>query len=399
MALLALVVKSAGKGGTNNEPPPVSIPVPRGARPRAELTRALRQRVARVRGTYVLLGANVAMFAAVAISTGSTRGGSLRDLIWWGANFGPRTTNGEWWRLLSATALHAHLPHLVFNMIALLMVGPIVERLVGGRAFVAFYVACGLAGSAASLWVHPMLVAVGASGAILGIYGVLVGFMFGHRPSARPDGFVEGPAPQIHRAQLQIFLHDTIGVIVSTVVLSWWIPNIDNAAHLGGLAAGCAIGWMAGKDIERATPRPHQIAASLVLATICCGAALGASGRLGDLQPAMIGVFEIDSRTLVTYSRAVASKADDASLSILIESDILPALAAEGKALAAFGRVATSQQPILDDLRQYVALQEEAWRYRARGHRERQADLLRRSTEIEETAALVMRRLLRARVH
>ena len=72
--------------------------------------------------------------------------------------------------------LHAHLPHLIFNMIALLMVGPIVERVVGCRAFVAFYVACGLAGSAASLWANPLSVAVGASGAILGIYGMLVGF-------------------------------------------------------------------------------------------------------------------------------------------------------------------------------------------------------------------------------
>jgi membrane associated rhomboid family serine protease len=382
-----------------NEPPAVSMPVPRRARPRAELKRVLRQRTASVPGTYVLLAANVAMFAAVAIAAESIRSFSPRDLIWWGANFGPRTTNGEWWRLLTATVLHAHLPHLIFNMIALLMVGPIVERLVGCRAFVAFYVACGLTGSAASLWAHPLLVGVGASGAILGLYGMLVGFMFEHRPSASRNGFVVGAAPQIHRAQLQIFLHDTMGVIVSTVVLSWWVPNVDNAAHLGGLAAGCAIGWIAGKDIEWTTPRPRQIATAMVLGAICCGAALGASGRLPDLRPAMISVFEIDSRTRVTYSRAIASKGDDASLSILIESDILSALAAERKALAAYSRVAALQQPILDDLRQYVALHEEAWRHRARGHRERRADLLRRSTEIEEAADLVMRRLLRARVH
>ena len=178
-----------------NEPPAVSMPVPRRARPRAELQRVLRQRTAGVPGTYVLLAANVAMFAAVAIAAGSIRSFSPRDLIWWGAGFGPRTTDGEWWRLLTATVLHAHLPHLIFNMIALLMVGPIVERVVGCRAFVAFYVACGLAGSAASLWANPLSVAVGASGAILGIYGMLVGFMFEHRRSARRNGFVDGRAP------------------------------------------------------------------------------------------------------------------------------------------------------------------------------------------------------------
>jgi membrane associated rhomboid family serine protease len=381
-----------------NEPPAVSMPVPRRARPRAELKRVLRQRTASVPATYALLTANVAMFAAVALVAESTRSFSPRDLIWWGANFGPRTTNGEWWRLLTATFLHAHLAHLIFNMIALLMVGPVVERLVGCRAFVVFYVACGLTGSAASLWAHPLLVGVGASGAILGLYGMLVGFMFDHRPSASRNGLVDA-APQIHRAQLQILLHDTMGVIVSTVVLSWWLPNVDNAAHLGGLVAGCAIGWIAGKDIEWTTPRPRRVATAMVLAAICCGAALGASGRLPDLRPVMIGVFEIDSRTRVTYSRAIASKADDASLSTLIESDILPSLAAERKVLAAYSRVAALQQPILDDLRQYVALQEEAWRHRARGHRERRPDLLRRSTEIEDAADLVMRRLLRARVH
>ena len=115
--------------------------------------------------------------------------------------------------------------------------------------------------------------------------------------------------PQIHRAQLQVFLHETIGVIVSTVVLSWWVPNVDNAAHFGGLAAGCAIGWMAGKDIEWTTPRPRQIAAGLILGAICCGAALGASGRLPDLRPAMISVFEIDSRARVDVLRQSPRKA------------------------------------------------------------------------------------------
>ena len=384
-----------------NQPPAVVVPVPPRANPRAELKRVLRQRTARVPATYGLLAANVAMFAAVAIAAESSRAFSPRDLIWWGANFGPRTTNGEWWRLLTATVLHIHVPHLVFNMLALLIVGPFVERLVGWRAFVAFYVACGLAGSAAGLWVHPHVVGVGASAGIWGLYGVLVGFMFEHRRSASRSGSGRGAAPHVPRAQLQVIRQEMIAVVVCGLVFSWWIPNIDHAAHLAGLAAGCAIGWMAGKDIEWTTPRPRQIAAAMVLGAICCGAALGATGRVQpapDLRAAMISVFETDSRTRVTYSRGVAAKADDAALSNLIESDILPALATDRKVLAAYSTVAASQQPILDDLRQYVALQEEAWRHRAQGHRERRADLLRRSTEIEEAADLLMRRLLRARV-
>jgi rhomboid protease GluP len=121
-----------------NGPPAISMPVPRTPSPRAELKRVLRQRTASVPGTCVLLAVNLTMFAAVAIAAGSVTSFSPRDLIWWGAGFGPRTTNGESWRLLTATVIHAHLPHLIFNMIALLMIGPIVERLVGWRAFTAF---------------------------------------------------------------------------------------------------------------------------------------------------------------------------------------------------------------------------------------------------------------------
>jgi rhomboid protease GluP len=383
-----------------NDRPAVSIPSPpRPPTPRAELMRALRRRTASVPATYVLLAVNVATFAAVAVAAGSLGSFSARDLIGWGAGFGPRTTNGEWWRLLTLTVLHGHFLHLTFNMCALLMVGPIVERLVGHRAFIAFYLACALAGSAASLWAYPLRVAVGASGAILGMYGLLVGLMFEHRASAPDRAVGEAPAAPIRRAQLLTLLHETMGMIVSTFVLLWSLPNIDHAAHVGGLAAGCLIGWMAGRDIEWTTPRPRQIAAALVLGAICCGAVLGASGRLHDVRTAMMSVFETDSRTRVSYSKAVASKRDAASLGLLIESDILPALAAERKALASHRGVLGPQSPILDDLRQYVALQEQAWRHRARGHREQRPDLLRRSTEIEETADLVMRRLLHARVH
>ena len=356
----------------------------------------LRQRTRAVRGTHVLVAVNVTVFAAVAFTSGSVITFPARHLIAWGADFGPRTTNGEWWRLVTATFLHSGLPHVILNMLGLLMIGPVVERLVGTRAFVAFYIACGLAASAASLWTHPMVVAVGASGAIMGMYGLLVTLMLDRRSSAVRAAEGAGGAP-IRRAQLQIHLHPAVGFIVQTLALGWLVPNINNAAHAGGLAAGCLIGWTAGRDIEWTTPRRRELGTALALTLACCGIALAATGRVNDVRPAMYRVFEEDSRIGLLYSSAIASKAGPTHLSTVIESEILPALAAERRNLASVGRVAPLQQPVLDDLRQYVALREEAWRHRARSLREQRADLDGRSTELDHEADVVMRRLLRAR--
>ena len=68
-------------------------------------------------------------------------------------------------------------------MMALVMVGPVVERLVGTRTFLIFYVGSGLAGTALSLRFHPLTTAAGASGSIIGLYGVLLAMMFERRPS------------------------------------------------------------------------------------------------------------------------------------------------------------------------------------------------------------------------
>jgi hypothetical protein len=112
----------------------------------------------------------------------------------------------------------------------------------------------------------------------------------------------------------------------------------------------------------------------------------------------MIRVFESESRARIRYSNAAQAKTDPATLSSLIDREIRPALAVERTALATLGTVATVHRQILVDLRRYVALRDDAWDHRARGLRQQRADLLRRSKEIDDTADIVMRRLLRAPV-
>jgi membrane associated rhomboid family serine protease len=66
--------------------------------------------------------------------------------IAWGSNFGPYTTDGEWWRLFTSVFIHFGIAHLVFNMIALVMFGPLVERLYGSVHYLLIYLSAGIAG-------------------------------------------------------------------------------------------------------------------------------------------------------------------------------------------------------------------------------------------------------------
>lgn len=259
----------------DSHPEPVHVPQPpTPRRVREELDAVLRQRTPAARGTQAFLAVNLALFVAVALHSGSFPAFAPRDVLAWGAGYGPRTAGGEWWRLLTATFLHGGLPHLALNMAALIAVGPLVERLIGTRAFLAFYIACGLAGSAASLWYGPSRVAVGASGSIMGLCGLLLALMIERPP---PAGCAPGAAAvPVTRAKLRVHLPWIIGAIVSTLWMGWLVPRIDNAAHTGGLVAGCLIGWMSGRHIERALPGRREIAAAVIVGLACCALALAA---------------------------------------------------------------------------------------------------------------------------
>src|SRR5207244_8055 len=99
------------------------------------------------------------------------------DLIRWGGDYAPRTTNGQWWRPVTSMFLHIGIIHLAMNMIALWSIGPFIERLVGNRSFLVLYLFAGVSGSMASLAHAPTIVSAGASGAIFGLYGALAGFL------------------------------------------------------------------------------------------------------------------------------------------------------------------------------------------------------------------------------
>jgi rhomboid protease GluP len=141
---------------------------------------------------------------------------------------------GEAWRLLSSVFLHSGAVHLGFNMISLYFLGSFVEVAFGRARFLALYLLSGLAGGLAYLYFGGFNVpAVGASGAIFGLLGGVLGY-------ALRRGTFSWQNPLIRQLLILLALNLYIGFSV---------PNISNTAHLGGLAGGFAFGWLVAPSI------------------------------------------------------------------------------------------------------------------------------------------------------
>ena len=137
--------------------------------------------------------------------------------------------DGEWWRVLTAAFLHGSLFHIGFNMYALYLFGPRLEREVGGPAFAALYFAAAAGGGAASSIFGPtFVISIGASGAIFGLFGAWMFVAYKLRAT---------PAGRAMFNQLSVLLAINLALPII-------IPNIDWRAHVGGLITGVGVAWL-----------------------------------------------------------------------------------------------------------------------------------------------------------
>src|ERR1017187_1731001 len=123
--------------------------------------------------TQIIFGANVAVFLATAYASSSVMD-FPGDVLYWGANYGPYTLSGQWWRLVTYMFLHGGLMHIAFNMWCLWDLGALCESLYGRWTYAAIYLITGFAGGLASVGWNPGTLSVGASGAIFGLAGALI---------------------------------------------------------------------------------------------------------------------------------------------------------------------------------------------------------------------------------
>jgi membrane associated rhomboid family serine protease len=136
----------------------------------------------------------------------------------------------QFWRLFTATFLHVGILHIGFNAYALYLFGTIVERDYGTAKFLAIYFVSGfLASTASYAFGPPLAVAVGASGAIFGVFGAFIAWNYRRR----------------HLAMAAQNLRWAMTMIVLNAFLAIGFSAIDWRAHVGGLIAGIAGGYVA----------------------------------------------------------------------------------------------------------------------------------------------------------
>jgi rhomboid protease GluP len=187
--------------------------------------------------TWVLVALNVLVYVAMVSSGSGFPKTSGQTALAFGSNFGPDTLNGEWWRLFAAMFIHFNLVHITFNMIVLVQMGRIAERLFGNARFAALYFFTGLTASLTSLCWHPLLNSAGASGAIFGVLGALLAYVSRYRSSM----------PRTIQAQR---FRSAAFIVVYSLFNGLTHQGIDNAAHLGGLVSGFLMGWLLARPID-----------------------------------------------------------------------------------------------------------------------------------------------------
>jgi membrane associated rhomboid family serine protease len=163
--------------------------------------------------TLTLIAINVAVFLAVTLTGGRV----LESTMMYPAG----VAAGQWWRLLTSVFLHQAFLHLVFNMVALWIFGPVMERLLGRVRFLALYLLSGLAGSVAVyLLSAPFSFTLGASGAVFGLLGAAL-------------------VVTVRRGYDASWLLGLLGI---NLVITFTIGTISWQGHLGGLIGGLVLG-------------------------------------------------------------------------------------------------------------------------------------------------------------
>ncbi len=185
--------------------------------------------------TVLILTINVGLYAATALYSMRAGNQSIMDidgqtLLHFGGKFGRAILAGQWWRLVTAGFLHGGLFHILMNSWVLFDLGAQVEELYGQKRFLVIYFVSTVVGFIASTMWAPRTLSIGASAGIFGLIGAMIAV--GMRSQSSLGSAIKG-----------LYIRWAIYGLIFGLLPFF---QVDNAAHIGGLAAGFATGYIAG---------------------------------------------------------------------------------------------------------------------------------------------------------
>ncbi len=210
------------------------------------------------------------VFIAMVAASGPSLDFSGKVMVHFGANYGPLTLSGEWWRLVTYMFLHGSIWHILFNMWCLWDLGALCESLYGRWTYAAIYLVTGVAAGLASVGWNPGVLSVGASGAIFGLAGALAAsFYLGE--FSLPTIAIRGTF-----RSLAFFIgFNVLFGIGYNAFLGGNYSGIDNAAHIGGLVSGAILGALIARLAPQQDAPLRRAAVVGVVALALLAAGLG----------------------------------------------------------------------------------------------------------------------------
>lgn len=287
------------------EPGPLSVEAP-GSPPQSMVAPKLPL------ATIALLTINIGIFILMVASGISFVTPQTDQVLHWGANYGPYTLSGQYWRLITAMFLHFGIIHLFGNMWCLWSLGQLAEKLLGSLSLLGLYLMTGIGAALLSLSWDPMRVSAGASGAIFGIAGALISVLYFGKLGLQPER-----------------VRKLLGYVVRFAFLNLLFGlqgHIDNMAHLGGLVTGLLIGFFLARTFNLAPEeRPARQRATFVISAVVLLAlfvpTIGAMQYAVEFGKGQIALEHDDTSAAIGHlQKYVAARPDDAVGHILLGS-------------------------------------------------------------------------------
>jgi rhomboid protease GluP len=295
----------------------------------------------------------------------------------WGGSLGPRTTNGEWWRLATAMFVHWGLLHLIADVAGLAQVGRLVERMVGPAAFAVVFVAAGLIAALQELSVHPVSVSAGAAGGIFGVYGLLLAtFMW---------GWVRRSPLTIPLAVLKRVWPGAVVFFAYQIGAEGFLSESMQWGLIVGLAGGGILAFGIGAHKPPLRRLCTSMAATLALVVIFAAPLRG----MADVTREMADVIDLERRTAAVYDTEVARfrKGRQTAEALANTAEAIGAdIRATHESISALKNIPHEHQPVVDHALEYLRLREESWRLRVEGLRAGRMQTLQRAERVESEA-------------